>query len=186
MYFTTISQKKKKKPQKKTQDVFLFPTLNFDINHNSALLLVPFLLQFQWRPGLGLAQPQGRGWSRVYGLTENGWTLAEARPNKSWWTEADWDREKLSSPKEPRSKLLFVSKVSGSKICCKDRGRSHRQTWTHVLGSQCQSRDGFAESWQGTLKGGDFIIDILPSLSFPFLLTAAEGEVHQNLKGFIN
>lgn len=52
----------KKRNLKKTQDTdFPFPTLNFDINHDSALLLVPFLFQFQLSRGLGMAWAPGKG-----------------------------------------------------------------------------------------------------------------------------
>lgn len=80
------------------------------------ILIYIIILPYCWyhsyvssNEGLGWGWPhaEGRGLFRACWLTENGWTLADLRPNKSWGAEMNWDREKhWVSPKEPRSKLF--------------------------------------------------------------------------------
>lgn len=136
----------KRQNLKKTQDVyFLFSTLTFDVNHNSALLLVPFLLQFQLRSGLGMAGAPGKELIQsLWAPLKNGWILAEARPGRSGWTEMVWDKEKtLSSPKEHRSKLLFVSKGVRTRGMLQRQGRVSNKLGHKFLTFQFQNRDRF-------------------------------------------
>lgn len=89
-------------------------------------MLVPFLLQFQLRSGLGMAGAPGKELIQsLWAPLKNGWILAEARPGRSGWTEMVWDKEKtLSSPKSTEANSYLSAKVSEPEVCCRDRGES--------------------------------------------------------------
>lgn len=128
VYSTTIL---KRWNLKKTHDVYFpFSTLNFDVNHNSALLLAPFLCQFQRRPGLGMVWVPEKGLlQRLWAPPQNGSILGEARPLQEQMGRNGLEQGKpLSSPKEPRSKLLLAHKASEPEVCCRDR-RESQTSW---------------------------------------------------------
>ena len=135
VYFTTISKEE-------TQDVFLFPSLNFDVNHNSAWLSVGTIRASDpakaWA-GPGHSLEKGAGSESVADRERLDLGRSEAKQTlmgrKGLGQGRTW-----GSLKEPRSKPLIVSKVSGPESRCRARGRSHKQAGTQVLEGQVRSR----------------------------------------------
>lgn len=118
--------------------------------------------------GLALGWPhfEGRGLFRACWLTENGWTLADSRPNKSWWAEMKWNREKhCVSPKEPRSKLLIVSKLWGPEVRRRDGEGLTNRLGHKSLKVNPRVGPGFQKA-DKALPGAEILSQLPP---FPFL-----------------
>lgn len=142
VYSTTIL---KRWNLKKTHDVYFpFSTLNFDVNHNSALLLAPFLRQFQRRPGLGMVWVPGKGLlQRLWAPPQNAQSWRRQGPYKSRWAEMGWDRENYwVPPKSPEANSYLPARHQNQRYAA-ETGESLKQAGTQVLKGQFQIDMGF-------------------------------------------